>query len=250
MKGGLLYFHQGWTDIINSIALINYYSRLYDNIYLLMRSEAKEIVDFYTRTLTNIKIIYIPKNKINCVPDVFNYLRLSNYNQVDFLEKSLHRLFIGCHDNYRNDLYKGKFNGFFVNAFYTSYDIPYITRINDFTFKRDYDLEDNEYEKFIEKHGNKYILYHEVIENYDKSIKIVNLNGISDVFFDMIKIIENSVEIHLLDSVWGAFIYQLDAKYRLFKNKKIVLYAKRGYTQMFTEPIKLDNWIMDLKIYC
>ena len=27
-------------------------------------------------------------------------------------------------------------------------------------------------------HMEKYILYHEIIENYDKNIKIINLNGI------------------------------------------------------------------------
>ena len=52
------------------------------------------------------------------------------------------------------------------------------------------------------------------------------------------------VEIHLLDSIWGAFIYQLDARYKLFQNKKIILYAKRNYQQMFDQPIKLNNWII------
>lgn len=109
-KEGILYFHQGWTDIINCLALINYYGSLYDKIYLIMRADAKPIV--------------------------------------------------------------------------------------------------------------------------------------SDIFFDTIQVLENALEIHLLDSVWGAFIYQLDAKYKLFQNKKIVLYAKRGYIKMFEEPIKLTNWII------
>ena len=30
--------------------------------------------------------------------------------------------------------------------------------------------------------------------------------------------------------------------HKLFENKKIVLYAKRGYSQMFIDPIKLNNW--------
>ena len=60
----------------------------------------------------------------------------------------------------------------------------------------------------------------------------------------MIKVLENAIEIHLLDSVWGAFIYQLDAKYKLFQSKKIVLYAKRGYHKMFLSPVKLNNWII------
>ena len=60
----------------------------------------------------------------------------------------------------------------------------------------------------------------------------------------MIKVLENALEIHLLDSIWGAFIYQLDANYKLFQNKKIFLYAKRGYNIMFEQPIKLNNWII------
>ena len=30
---GILYFHQGWTDIINCLSLINHYCKLYDTIY-------------------------------------------------------------------------------------------------------------------------------------------------------------------------------------------------------------------------
>jgi hypothetical protein len=135
-----------------------------------------------------------------------------------------------------------------VNSFYECYDIPYITRINDFIFNRDYELENKVYNNFIKKYGTEYILYHEVIENYNTKIPIINLKGISNIFFDMIKVLENAIEIHLKDSVWGALIYQLDAKYRIFKNKKIVLYPERGYVKMFTEPVKLNNWIINKKI--
>ena len=33
-KKGFIYFHQGWTDIINCLALINYYCERYNKIYL------------------------------------------------------------------------------------------------------------------------------------------------------------------------------------------------------------------------
>lgn len=85
-------------------------------------------------------------------------------------------------------------------------------------------------------------IYHEVIKNYDNNYPIINLNGISNIFFDYIKVIENAIEIYILDLVWRAFIYQLDAKYKLFHHKKIVLYAQHGYRKMFEEPIKLDHW--------
>lgn len=241
IKNGILYFHQGWTDIINCLALINYYCKLYDKIYLIMREDAKELINFYIKDIKNLEIYYIVKNILDH-QNIKTYLN-NNYKNLDL--KDIDFLGIGGHDILRNDKYKNSINktcGFFVTKFYTSYEIPYITRINDFTFNRNKELEQKKYNEFINKYGKKYILYHEVIENYDKNKKIVNLNDISNIFFDMIKVLENAIEIHLLDSVWGALIYQLDAKYKLFKNKKIILYAKRGYREMFSVPIKLDNW--------
>ena len=111
---------------------------------------------------------------------------------MDFLDLNLKNndfLGIGFHDCLRNDNYKNAYHktgGFFVTKFYTDYEIPYITRINDFTFNRNKELEENKYNEFINKYGKKYILYHETIENYDKKKKIVNLNDISNTFFDLI----------------------------------------------------------------
>jgi hypothetical protein len=236
----LLYFHQGWTDIINCLSLINYYNEKYQKVYLLIREDSKGIIDFYTKNNNNVIILYEDKKVLD-----------NNYNNIDYFEKkynleNISRELIGCHDKNRLDMFKNKFSmgKFFVNAFYECYEIDYINRIDYFTFTRDIELENLTYNKFINKYGTKYILYHEVIKNYDKSIQIINLNNISDIFFDTIKILENAIELHLLDSVWGAFIYQLDCKYKLFQNKKIYLYAQRGYKKMFEEPIKLNNWII------
>jgi hypothetical protein len=239
---GILYFHQGWTDIINCLALINYYCNIYDKIYLIIRNDSKELIDFYTKNINNLQIFYEEKHNIdyNGIEFVIN-----KYNNIDLMESNF--LGIGGHDCFRKDNYNNRFsnsNGCFVKRFYECYEIPYITRINNFMFTRNYELEENTYNDFINKYGNNYILYHEVIKDYDGSKVIVNLNEISNIFFDIIKILENASEIHLLDSVWGALIYQIDAKYSLFKNKKIILYANRDYTTMFEEPVKLENWII------
>jgi hypothetical protein len=244
---GILYFHQGWTDIINCLSLINHYCKLYDTIYLIMRKDAKQIIDFYTKDLKNIKIVYEAKIILD-KQNPLQYFKTKNNELANELTlNNIDILGIGVHDKSREDEFKNKFknnSNFFVNAFYENYNIPYQTRIQDFTFNRNKELENNTYNEFIAIHGKDYIIYHEVIEDYDKTKKIINLNGISSVFFDMIQVLENAEEIHLLDSVWGAFIYQLDAKYKLFQNKKIVLYAKRGYHQMFTQPVTLPNWII------
>ena len=240
-KNGILYFHQGWTDIINCLGLINYYSNKYDKIYLLIREDAKNLIDFYITDLIKVQPLYETKDTENLSFDyVINKYKITNYDLLG----------IGIHGSHRNDEYRDNYsitckNGAdFVEAFYISYNIPYIIRINEFTFIRNYDLEKITYQNFVNKYGNDYIIYHEVIRDYDESKTIINLNGISDTFFDMITVLENASEIHLLDSAWGAFIYQLDAKYKLFKNKKISLYADRGYKPMFTRPIQLDNWII------
>jgi hypothetical protein len=242
-KEGILYFHQGWTDIINCLALINYHCKLYDKIYLIMREDAKPMLDFYTKDIKNLQIFY--ENKQTIDPTYGFEHVINKYSNLRLREVEL--LGIACHDVHRKDGFKCAFSkqhNTFVNAFYESYNISFNTRITDFNFTRDKELENSTYEKFINMHGNEYVLYHENIENYDHSNKMVNLNGISDIFFDMIQVLENALEIHLLDSAWAAFIYQLDAKYKLFQNKKIVLYAKRGYRKMFEEPIKLKNWII------
>lgn len=239
---GLLYFHQGWTDIINCLALINYYCKKYNTIYLIIRDDAKELIDFYTKNIKNVEIFYEEKKNIdeNGIQFVMN-----KYNNIE-LEKC-EFLGIGGHDSIRKDQYANHFNnieGCFVKGFYESYHIPYSTRINDFELTRNNELEENIYNNFINKYGNQYILYHEVIENYNKDYPIINLNGISNIFFDYIKVLENAMEIHLLDSIWGALIYHIDAKYKLFHHKKIILYANRGYRKMFEEPIKLEHWII------
>ena len=242
---GILYFHQGWTDIINCLALINYYCNKYEKIYVIMREDSKELVDFYTNNMKNVHIFYEEKQSIEY--DAFNYI-IHKYNHIDL--KNCDFLAMGVHDYMRKDYFINSFrnnyrNGeCFVKCFYESYNIPYIERINSFTVPRNYELEDITYNKFINKNGTEYILYHEVIEKYDTTKKIINLNQISNIYFDYIKVLENAIEIHLLDSSWAAVCYLLDAKYKLFQNKNIpiYLYGKRSFVQMFLEPIKLENW--------
>mgnify|MGYP003972576709 CR=1 FL=1 len=242
----ILYFHQGWTDIFNSLSLIKHYHIMYTVLHLVMRKDSQKVIDFYIKDFKNVVVHYIEK-------EILENMRLSKnidgiFKLTNLDKNNIYFIGIGLHDTFRKDEFKNKYISeqkkySFEKCFYTSYDIPYTLRIYNFEFKRDFDLEESIYDRFINTYGSEYILYHEVIKNYDKNKKIVNLNKSSEIFFDMIKVLENSIEIHLLDSVWGAFVYLLDAKYRLFKNKKIFLYAKRGYKSMFEEPVKLNNWI-------
>jgi len=237
--------HQGWTDILNCLPLINYYSSKYELIYFIVRDDAKEFVNFYIKNLGNVKPIYCNKEKVLDSINIKNYLKdVHNLYKGQFL-------FHGCHDIYRTDKFHQAYSRntyYFVESFYVLYNIPYSARIDYFNFERDTKLEEETYNNFINKYGDKYILHHEIHDKtnnlIDSSIPYINLNDVSPTFFDYIKIIENSIELHLLDSVWAALIYMIDAKYKLFSNKKFYVYCRRYHYEMFLKPITLNNWIL------
>lgn len=245
IKRGILYFHQGWTDIMNCLSLINYYCNMYDVIYLIVRKDSKNLINYYIKNL-NVIPVFIEK----CFLDGIN-----NLKEIVDIEKYIDNSDLLCHgghDKYRNDKYKNSFekNGdFFVRAFYLSYNINYNYRIDYFKLERNFELENNLYDKFIEKYGEKYILCHKINKelinnNLLNNVNYIELSEGTNTFFDYIKILEYSIELHLIDSVWGILVYLLDCKYKLFKNKKIYLYATRGYSSMFCSPYKLENWII------
>ncbi len=241
-----IYFHQGFTDIINCLPLIDYYvdTKKYDNIYIVLREDAESILQsyFFNKDISMIKLVLLPKvilDQIDIVKYMEGFLGTNLVHNMDFL---IHGNFdILRHDKYKFAFHKKMQTDFFVKALYSAYDIDYSTRINKFSINRFCEYEDQVYNDFIKEHGSNYILTHE-IDIKHPSLKVVNLNQKSETFFEYIKVIQNAKEIHLLDSVWAAIIYLLDAKYHLFADKNINVYCNRGYIKMFTEPIKLQNW--------
>jgi hypothetical protein len=244
----IFYCHQGWSDIFNWLPLLDYYLSLgrWERIYVFIREDAKGILEFYSRSKP-IVLKYLKAHmplalldRSNVVSYAKNIMRLTNFDIL------VHGVF----DMLRNDAYQNKYliqnnEHFFIKSFYTTYDIPYSVRVEYFTIERDIPRENEIYENFVKKHGSNYILTHEIASILSNGeYTIVNINGASQIFFDYIKILECAKEIHLLDSVWGCFVYLLDAKYGLFSGKTIHIYCKRGYAQMFNEPVKLENWIL------
>lgn len=270
-KKACVYFMQGWSDIIMSMALINYYRLKYSEITVLMRSDSKELIDFYVRTLDNVKIIYFESDNgrfygnIVTGPKEFVEIVGNTPSATIIVPNDFEMMFHAEHDKWRKDQYKyywyqsiKKPTNHFSEAFYVYYDIDFMVRNTYFSIDRDITLEEKRYQEFIKIHGVNYIIYHDDENNHlygehhvstkidfgekVNDYKYVNLNRQSKVFFDYIRIIQNAKEIHLVDSIWGVICYQLDAKYGLFKDKKIKVYCKRGHQQLFLSPTKLDNW--------
>ena len=162
----------------------------YNILYLLIRSDSKNIIDYYVKNKKNIRPIYVNKNILDNT-NVITYLK-NNFNI-----ESENILFHGNHDRYRNDKYKDVFcsrNDFFVNAFYTCYEINKNIRHIMFEFERNRELENRTYIDFINKNGDKYILshnIHEIINN--NKYALIYIDNITNIFFDYIKILEHSI---------------------------------------------------------
>ena len=248
-KSAKVFINHMWTDNINQLGLISYYCSIYKKIYFFAWIEVRELLEFYFKNTTNIEIIDIRFDGTDI--DFLSYK-----NEDSDIDTLVH----GWNDYSRNDIYKDAHkiaemhdNKNFIKFFYEGYGIPLSYKIEYFNLERNYELENIRYNEFINEFGNEYILYHEIydinnISDEYKNKTIVNLNKRTNIFFDYIKILENALEFHFRDSSWAAICYHLDCKYKLFQNKKIYVYCHRyskvGYIAMFTEPIKLDNWII------
>ena len=266
-KKGLLFYQQGWTDIMSQMALIDYYLTKYDHITAILRPDAQIIYEYYLKDKPNITKIYNPITHKSGVSPSF-------YEQFDKVEYDY--LLHGKLDNNRYDQYKDRFMSdgnpspdHFGRRFYMCYDIELETKINYFEFSRDINLENQTYDEFVNQHGSKYALYHDNMKN-DSNIDIssntsdqvtyINVNGITDNIFSMIKVLINAREIHVVDSFWASFCYVVDARYRLLKDADVYLYpfnkslrhgglikdtSFRGQFKNVLNnaiPIWLDNW--------
>jgi hypothetical protein len=248
MKIGVLCFHQGWTDIVNCLSLITYYSLRLEKLFVIIREEAKEIVEYYSKNLSNVIFEYAPAERVK---STLEKIKKQESNEVQIL-------FHGSWDSLRNDRFKEKFSGnsldnlHFVERFYECYEIPVMEKVNSFSLTRDKELEDKFYEDFVQKNGHLYSLVHDSQERKISNVKnAVMLNDLTKNFFIAAKILENSNEIHVIDSVWASVCYQLDSRFGLLKNKCIFVYPFKDRAGCFFDPsrslfrlfpIELSNW--------
>lgn len=239
----LLYFHQGFTDIFNCLALITYYFKKYpdEKMFLICRHEMKECILFYTRSYKNIEFFF---ESFNSIEENFLKKYIQKYSLTPYIHGN--RDFLR-NDNYNRVFSEKKYN--FVKAFYECYDIPFDTRWKDFEIERDYEKEEEFYKKYRGEREN-YICIHEEkgVELPKKpeesvSTKIILLAKTTECFFDSIKLLEGAKEIHVIDSVWMVFLYLLQKRYGLFSKIPIHAWCLRKYFFMINEP-KLENWII------
>jgi hypothetical protein len=237
-KKCILIFHQGWGDIVICNALINYISAQFKETNVIIRKDAYDMIEYCynkLKIINNIKFIYVDKQIIDN-RFLFQFL-VSEINKND---DYIILPFGHCFEHLNSPIFKdnvGRF-GIFLNegqysfspAFYISYRIDLSIRLNYFYIDRDNDKENILYKKYTQNIGKNYILIHDdPIRNMNiikisNNLPVINLNGISNIIYDTIKLIENAQEIHLIDSTYSTFIYHMSNRYNNIDHKKIYLH--------------------------
>lgn len=223
------------TDIMNCLPLINFYLPRYSDMTVIMRTDSKDLFDYYVADKQGVKGVFYSLSELT--HNFENILKSFSSSEYDFL-------FHGHLDYYRppSDPYREAFGKLydpcrdhFIELFYTAYDIPYNTRIDCFDFKRDDVHEQKIYDEFVTKHGSNYAVYHdnptpgishrEITFNKQNNTPYINLNLSTPNMLEMIKVIEHSTgDIHVIDSVWCSLCYLLDCRTGLLENRSIYLH--------------------------
>ena len=236
----LLMFHQGWTDIVNCLPLINWYAKKHTNLVVIVRDDARNLIQFYLRGLNNVFPIYLPK----AIIDV-DWLSPVDHERL----KITHFEFNGHYDVQRpvGDPHKNAYTRLsaitrypFERLFYESYDIPYIERVNSFTLYRNVEAEEAFYTKHVT--SEPYICVHAVDVTPEEGVVSLKLGESTDTFFDAIRVLQHAKAIHVLDSVWAAVCYMIDTKYGMLETVPVYVYCNRDFHRMFTQPVHRPNW--------
>lgn len=252
-ESGILTYHQGWTDIINSAAFISYYARRYKKLYLCIREDTVDLHSFLTSQFPNVIFVKGPPSTwYEFLPEAVEKICDDPSNKSI---NSQDRHIIGILDDLRTDSYKRVFRSLeyeteFWLKFYSAYNISYSVSINYFDILRNHRAEDELYNKVVKtqsynvvhltERSNLQIPTEEELQI--RKYECYELHQISPHMFDAIKILQNAKGIYLIDSLWAAICYHLDAKYRLFSHIPVTVYCLRNYKTMFTKPVNLPNW--------
>lgn len=214
-----IYHHLGLGDHIICNSIIRIYSYKYDNIVLFVKEH----------NLCSVKNMFIDLNNITYITGDDYYInRYCGEHEIDLLkigfEYTDHRLN-------------------FDESFYNQLNINFNERWDLFYIKRNIDSEIKLFNKFNLK-PNTYIFVHDDsdrgfninIEN--NNMKIIRpIKGLTENIFDYLYLIENSAEIHCIDSSFRVLIDSIN-----LKNDKIYFYTKsRPEIQLAKSKL---NWII------
>jgi hypothetical protein len=252
-KIAIVIYHQCPTDSIVCFSLPIYYSTMYDSVILLVTEHADVIRDFFKYVYRNIncKIIYINSYKVE--ETVNNLIKNNTENTYEYFPHGIwyckqNNFFIQdkCLTN-NEEKYLAGSQYFYSNFTKKILDTEICFKY--FNVERDLNLELEKYNEIKKSKGDKYFIINGDLSMYDKK-KLPNYNYFnlcfsSIIVFDMIKVIENAEEIHLISTFWSLIIYYLQLRYNLFSTIKIYFhsYVRHGRLEcLYHEHGTLPNW--------
>lgn len=269
----------GYGDWISINGMIRFFSSKYDEVNLIV--DGSDLTFLSNLYKDDVKIKFVYSNQIGKISNLDDYLNLeiweqikNNHNNNNFYdrfnpigkkfefdvlsiddecysrEESPHNFIRKCRKQLENN----------SSAFYIAAGIPKEYRLDKFYYKRDFESEDQFFNSLnlpkeyvvICEYGNN-LVDRKFIKN--KDTYIININNISPKYFDVIKVIENAKEVHLIENSIALLVYHLQYK-NLMKNIKINIhtYSRKEiirkcissnnsnlYLDMFLYP-KLENW--------
>jgi hypothetical protein len=257
MKKCTIIGHQGWTDFLSQNGLYNILTDKYEDVTIFIDNVNK--IPFLSRLYSGTKYKFK-------VPDVHNAYNGKNTCIICHSlgnEKFCPR--VGLHQkckyiDYSNydDYVNIKLNAFdnfnrweahygyrlFHEKFYTYYSLAETAFVDKFMLDINHDDNDSLFSKL--NLPSKYISVHQDntrnVIKLNSQIPIVNLNQLTDAVLDSIKILKNSYEIHVIESLYSFLILILQLKYNYFVNIPIHLYLHQGRDNFIYERYKLNNW--------
>lgn len=250
--------HQGFGDLFTNNPMCMYYAKKFDELVVLVSTKSRlKVVESMYRDFPNIKCELADlTNNYNGVESCLNCMTLGSPNRcprdgsrcifIDYDRfRDYENLKIGCFNDHRrwssfltNKMRSGSS---FSHSFYDYANISLENRINLFKISRD-DSEDDLYKSVVSSLGSEYIVVHDdpnrnlLIGDLKSDLPKYHLNLKSKNMIDQLKIIEQSKEIHMIDSSYSVLIYFLS-----FSNEKIKQIPKFLYT--------LGRRNRDIKIY-
>jgi hypothetical protein len=173
-----IYHHLGLGDHIICNGLVRYYQKIYEKITVFCKPHNFLNVKYMYRDNKNIEVLPIGEDY-----DVENYI--INNNLTENIIKVGFEYLRG-----------GKT---FDESFYIGKEIPFSVRYGNFYLERDYEIEKKIMNDLNPKNEN-YIFTHNVdMSRIRKDLKIIE-NPINYNIFNLITLIENAEEVHLMES--------------------------------------------------
>lgn len=273
--------HWGWTDFVISVSLVNYYKEVFDEVVILVFDQ---FVDFISYLFPDTKIvsctnICTSSKSIDgeiLIKDLYmkDYIFLIdghqssqclplNLNEIvknpETKNQKLNHLLLSntiFNQSYNSrglifkikdlDLNHPTFDervGFYTLSYFDESDI-----IKYFNIVRNEELENEKYKQY---NLEDYIVVNHISgmrEDMFEGKNVFQLNFKSDLILDMLKIIEDSNEVHIYDSLYGTLIYFMYFKLDFFKNKKIYYhrYARKKIHKFYNQDLikSSPDWII------